>query len=469
MSGNQPGSVLGESHIVDRCGSHQLADDASVRDLPDPDTLVLASGDQLAARGCQLDKLGLGFLRRNQCGLGSCSGLRSRSCSVSSCLFLCSDLLTLQLQRLGIEILDRLFGGDLLGRRRGQRGISRGGRSGQTRCLRRVRIERQAAHGSGVALEFPDHLAVSQIDQADNIVGTGDRGDLAVGGDGRRGDRSGTGQFRNLANRITLPQFHDAVAPGGQHVATGTECHRVNEVPVSSSAGIHDLVFELDLAEFGIHQSRDLLSECRVVDLDLVGAARGGEPVPRRKSDAVDRLGRIGQGRELQHLLVAAFASDSTFEDPLPQQPQLSGSERLGVLVIGQRRHVRLFLPRCHQVQQALVGLFGDDRRAPLSPLDDVLDLFEDQFALVDRHVVAGDAVLLERRIDVPFEIDGSAQLDLLVLDLGRLAVLLLRLLVGGDGHQQRSSSQNTAEDGETGQTTGEQQTHGNAPEIGLL
>ena len=130
---------------------------------------------------------------------------------------------------------------------------------------------------------------------------------------------------------------------------------------------------------------------------------------------------------------------------------------------------MRLLLSRCHQVQQALVGLFGNDRRSPLATLDDVLDLFEDQLALVDRHVVAGDAVLLECRVDVSFEIDGSAQLDRLELDLGRLAVLLLCLFVGGDGHQQRGSSQNTAENGETGQTTDEKQTHGNAPEFGLL
>ena len=71
---------------------------------------------------------------------------------------------------------------------------------------------------------------------------------------------------------------------------------------------------ELDLVELRIHQSRDFLSECRIVDLDLVGTAGSGKPVPRRKSDAVNRLGRIGQGRKLQHLLVAAFASDSTFE-----------------------------------------------------------------------------------------------------------------------------------------------------------
>ena len=469
MSGNQAGTVLGENHIVDRCGSHQLADNASVRDLPDANTLVLASGNQLAAGARRLGKFGFGFLRRDESGLGSCDGLHGRSHSIGSLLFLRGDLLAFQLQCLGIEVLDGLFGGRLLGRRINHRGTSCGGHGSQSRCLGRVRIERQTTHGSCVSLEFPDHLAIGQIDKADNIVSTGNCGDLAVGGDGRRGDGSRTGHFRNLANRITLPQFHDTVPTGGEHVAAGAERHRMNEVPVGGSAGIHGLVLELDLVELRIYQFRDLLSERRIVDLDLVGTACSGKPVPRRKSDAVDCLGRIGQGRKLQHLLVATFASNSAFKDPLPQQPQLSGRKRLGVLIVGQRWHVRLLLPRCHQVQQTLVGLFGDDRCPPLAALDDVFDLFEDQLALVDRHVVASDAILLECRVDVSFEIDGAAQFDRLELDLGRLAVLFLGLLVGGNGHKKRGSSQNTAEDGETGQTTDEKQTHGNAPEFGLL
>ena len=70
----------------------------------------------------------------------------------------------------------------------------------------------------------------------------------------------------------------------------------------------------------------------------------------------------------------------------------------------------------------------------------DVLDFLENQFALVDRHVVAGDAVLFQHRVNIPLEINWTPQLDHLGFDPGSLLGRLL--CIGGVGHQQRIGNQ---------------------------
>ena len=132
-----------------------------------------------------------------------------------------------------------------------------------------------------------------------------------------------------------------------------------------------------------------------------------------------------------------------SLEDPLAEQPKFFSGQGRRFDLVGERGHRRGDTPGRERVEGALVWLFRHDRGATLAPLQDAFHIFEDQPVLVDRHVVARQALGVEDRVDVFLEVNRPAELGLDGLD---------RLGVGGLlGVQRGADKQGSGPQGQLG------------------
>ena len=169
----------------------------------------------------------------------------------------------------------------------------------------------------------------------------------------------------------------------------------MHEVTLGGTGGIHRLTVELRRVETGVNQS-SLLSSGQRDDVDLIGSTGCDAFAPRSHRDGIARLHAFGNRLPVDVGTADIAAGFRSVQDPLTQDAEFFGSERLRLDLIGQRRHRRRFLPSRDEVQQALVRLTGNDRRPAFAALRHPFDSFKVELALGRPDVVTRDAVEIE-------------------------------------------------------------------------
>ena len=123
------------------------------------------------------------------------------------------------------------------------------------------------------------------------------------------------------------PEFDLTVSPGGQQAGVRTKCEGIDHVPVCGTGFVRQ-----------VGQACEQVSGGKVVEKDLIAAARGCELCVRRQGGGKNRLERLGQ-RLPEHGGGGADFALGTLIDPEPEQGQLLRGQVGGIDLVPFWRH----------------------------------------------------------------------------------------------------------------------------------